>query len=73
MQLTLLLASISSKEIIVTNEVGFGLIPADKTARLYTERLGLLNLKISAQSLEGLFGCLHYTQLESNELGGYFV
>ncbi|MDI3311431.1 MAG: bifunctional adenosylcobinamide kinase/adenosylcobinamide-phosphate guanylyltransferase [Thermoanaerobacterium sp.] len=41
-----LLASISGKEIIVTNEVGFGLIPADKTARLYTEKLGLLNLKL---------------------------
>ncbi len=47
-----LLASISGKEIIVTNEVGFGLIPADKTARLYTEKLGLLNLRLARKAQE---------------------
>ncbi|MBM7581615.1 adenosylcobinamide kinase/adenosylcobinamide-phosphate guanylyltransferase [Caldicoprobacter guelmensis] len=47
-----LLASVSGKEIIVTNEVGFGLIPVDKTARLYTEKLGQLNLKLAHRAQE---------------------
>lgn len=47
-----LLASISGNEIIVTNEIGFGLIPVDRSARLYTEKLGLLNLKLAHKAEE---------------------
>ena len=40
--------SLSGKEIIITNEVGFGIIPSDKTTREYAEELGKLNSRLAS-------------------------
>ncbi len=46
------LNSLSGKEIIITNEVGLGVIPADRVSRKYVDTLGILNSKLALLSDE---------------------
>lgn len=39
--------NLSGNEIIVTNEVGMGIIPTDKATRIYVEELGKLNKRLA--------------------------
>ncbi len=39
--------NLSGNEIIVTNEVGMGIIPNDKATRMYVEELGRLNKRLA--------------------------
>jgi adenosylcobinamide kinase/adenosylcobinamide-phosphate guanylyltransferase len=45
-----LLHSLSNKEIIVSNEVGCGVIPSSKLARRYAEKLGIFNKKLAERA-----------------------
>jgi adenosylcobinamide kinase/adenosylcobinamide-phosphate guanylyltransferase len=45
-----LLASLSGHEIIVTNEVGMGIIPLEPSTRLYVEDLGRLNAALAERA-----------------------
>ncbi len=51
------LTTIESELILVTNEVGFGIIPENRIARRYRDMLGFLNRKIAAQAAE-VYCCL---------------
>ncbi len=46
------LNSLSGKEIVITNEVGLGVIPADRVSRQYVDTLGILNSKLARLSDE---------------------
>ncbi|HOV49765.1 MAG TPA: bifunctional adenosylcobinamide kinase/adenosylcobinamide-phosphate guanylyltransferase [Candidatus Cryosericum sp.] len=50
-----LLASISGNEVIVTNEVGMGVIPLGESTRLYVERLGRLNAALARRAAHVVF------------------
>lgn len=50
-----LLTSISGNEIIVTNEVGMGIIPMDASTRSYVEELGRLNAALAQRAEEVVF------------------
>ena len=50
-----LIDSLSGKEIIVTNEVGLGVVPADKATRNYVETLAALNARLAAMADEVYF------------------
>jgi len=47
-----LLSSLRGNEVIVSNEVGLGVIGADRTTRLYVEQLGKLNSEIAGMADE---------------------
>ena len=47
-----LLSSLRGNEVIVSNEVGLGVIGADRTTRLYVEQLGRLNSEIAGMADE---------------------
>lgn len=46
------ISNLNGNEVIVSNEVGMGIIPADKMTRMYVEHLGRLNQKLSAMADE---------------------
>ena len=50
-----LLASLSGREIIVTNEVGMGVIPTEQSTRLYVEELGRLNAALAQRAERVVF------------------
>ena len=50
-----LLASVSGNEIIVTNEVGMGIIPMDASTRSYVEELGRLNAALAQRAEQVVF------------------
>lgn len=50
-----LLTSISGNEIIVTNEVGMGIIPLEASARAYVEDLGRLNAALAQRAERVIF------------------
>jgi adenosylcobinamide kinase / adenosylcobinamide-phosphate guanylyltransferase len=43
--------------ILVTNEVGFGIVPENRLARMYRDRLGFLNRKV-AEHADRVYCCL---------------
>ena len=47
-----LVRALSGKEIIVTNEVGWGVIPADEASREYVNLLGSINKRLAARADE---------------------
>lgn len=49
------LSNLNGNEIIVSNEVGMGIIPADKMTRTYVETLGKLNQEIAKMANEVFF------------------
>ncbi len=49
------MSSLSGNEIIVTNEVGMGIVPVDAMTRRYVEELGRLNAKIAGMANEVYF------------------
>jgi len=51
------LPAISPELILVTNEVGFGIVPENRLARLYRDMLGFLNRRI-AQQADMVYCCL---------------
>jgi adenosylcobinamide kinase/adenosylcobinamide-phosphate guanylyltransferase len=50
-----LLASVSGNEVLVTNEVGMGIIPVDASTRLYVEELGRLNAALAQRADQVIF------------------
>jgi len=50
-----LLASVSGKEVLVTNEVGMGIIPVEASTRLYVEELGRLNAALAQRADQVIF------------------
>lgn len=50
-----LLASVSGNEVLVTNEVGMGIIPMDASTRLYVEELGRLNAALAQRADQVIF------------------
>ncbi|MHB8071760.1 MAG: bifunctional adenosylcobinamide kinase/adenosylcobinamide-phosphate guanylyltransferase [Candidatus Cryosericum sp.] len=50
-----LLTSISGNEIIVTNEVGMGIIPLEASTRAYVEDLGRLNAALAQRAERVIF------------------
>jgi adenosylcobinamide kinase/adenosylcobinamide-phosphate guanylyltransferase len=50
-----LLTSISGNEIIVTNEVGMGIIPLEASTRAYVEDLGRLNAALAQRAEHVIF------------------
>lgn len=50
-----LLNTISGKEIIVTNEVGLGVIPTNELSRRYVDTLGELNARLASMADEVYF------------------
>ncbi|RKX56439.1 MAG: bifunctional adenosylcobinamide kinase/adenosylcobinamide-phosphate guanylyltransferase [Thermotoga sp.] len=50
-----LIDSLNGNEIIVSNEVGMGIIPANATTRKYVEELGKLNSTLAFQANEVYF------------------
>jgi adenosylcobinamide kinase/adenosylcobinamide-phosphate guanylyltransferase len=50
-----LLASVSGNEVLVTNEVGMGIIPIDASTRLYVEELGRLNAALAQRADQVIF------------------
>lgn len=51
------LSKINGDIILVTNEVGFGIVPENKLARLYRDMLGYLNRRI-AQQADKVYCCI---------------
>lgn len=51
------LPAISPELILVTNEVGFGIVPENRLARMYRDMLGFLNRRI-AQQADMVYCCL---------------
>ena len=49
------LSSLNGNEIVVTNEVGMGVVPADADTRQYVEELGRLNMKLAEVADEAYF------------------
>lgn len=50
-----LLTSVSGNEIIVTNEVGMGIIPLEASTRAYVEELGRLNAALAQRAERVVF------------------
>jgi adenosylcobinamide kinase/adenosylcobinamide-phosphate guanylyltransferase len=50
-----LLASVSGNEVLVTNEVGMGIIPVEASTRLYVEELGRLNAALAQRADQVIF------------------
>jgi adenosylcobinamide kinase/adenosylcobinamide-phosphate guanylyltransferase len=50
-----LLRSLSGGEVIVTNEVGMGVIPLGESTRLYVEQLGRLNAALARHAAHVVF------------------
>ena len=50
-----LLGSLSGNEVIVTNEVGMGVIPLGESTRLYVEQLGRLNAALARHAAHVVF------------------
>lgn len=48
-------SNLNGNEVIVSNEVGMGIVPADKMTRMYVEDLGRLNQKLSKMADEVFF------------------
>jgi adenosylcobinamide kinase / adenosylcobinamide-phosphate guanylyltransferase len=44
------ISHVNSDLILVTNEVGFGIVPENRLARLYRDMLGFLNRKVAEQA-----------------------
>ena len=47
-ELAAAVAAVAASVIVVTNEVGLGIVPADPVSRAYRDRLGLVNARLAA-------------------------
>lgn len=47
-ELAAAVAGVAAEVIVVTNEVGLGIVPADPISRAYRDRLGLVNARLAA-------------------------
>lgn len=47
-ELAAAVAAVAATVIVVTNEVGLGIVPADALSRAYRDRLGLVNARLAA-------------------------
>lgn len=47
-ELAAAVAGVAAEVMVVTNEVGLGIVPADPVSRVYRDRLGLVNARLAA-------------------------